>query len=198
MMMMMIIMTSSNGNISALLALCAGNSLVTGEFSSQRPVTWSFDVFFDLRLNKWLSKQSWGWWFETTSHPLWHQCNVMMKFDGWPWKTIGHLFYATLSFVHHFIAIDQFKLELQPGNPKLGWKSAIFFTLVTLKFVGWPRKLIGYLSYITSSFVHHFIAISEFKLELQSGNGKVGFWPLWLWPLTSDLELLHGYHFCQW
>ena len=52
---------------SALLALCAGNSPVTGEFPSQRPVTRSFDVFFDLRLNKRLSKQWWGWWFETPS-----------------------------------------------------------------------------------------------------------------------------------
>ena len=49
----------------ALLALCAGNSPVTGEFLSQRPVTRSFDVFFDLRLNKRLSKQSWRRWFET-------------------------------------------------------------------------------------------------------------------------------------
>ena len=45
---------------SALLAICAGNSPVPGEFPAQRPVTRSFDVFFDLRLNKWLSKQSWG------------------------------------------------------------------------------------------------------------------------------------------
>ena len=51
-------MTSSNGNISALLAICVGNSPVTGEFPTQRPATRSFDVFFDLRLNKWLSKQS--------------------------------------------------------------------------------------------------------------------------------------------
>ena len=47
--------------ISALLAICAGNSPVTGEFSAQRPVTRSFDVFYDLRPNKRLSKQSWGW-----------------------------------------------------------------------------------------------------------------------------------------
>ena len=60
---------------SALLALCAGNSLVIGEFHSQRPVTRTFDVFFDLRLYKRLSKQSWGWWFETPSRPLWCQCN---------------------------------------------------------------------------------------------------------------------------
>ena len=38
--------------ISALLTLCAGNSLVTGEFRSQRPVRQSFDIFFDLRLCK--------------------------------------------------------------------------------------------------------------------------------------------------
>ena len=44
---------------------------VPGEFPTQRPVTRSFDVFVDLRLNKRLSKQSWGWWFETLSHPLW-------------------------------------------------------------------------------------------------------------------------------
>ena len=50
--------TSSNGNFSALLAFCAGNSPITGEFPSQRPVTRSFDVIFDLRLNKRLNKDS--------------------------------------------------------------------------------------------------------------------------------------------
>ena len=63
----------------ALLAICAGNSPVPGEFPTQRPVTRSFDVFFDLRLNKRLSKQSWGWWFETLSHPLWRHRNVTQK-----------------------------------------------------------------------------------------------------------------------
>ena len=60
---------------SALLAICAGNSPVPGEFPAQRPVTRSFDVFFDLRLNKPSSKQLWGWWFETLSSPLWRHCN---------------------------------------------------------------------------------------------------------------------------
>ena len=60
---------------SALLAICAGNSSVTGEFPAQRPVTRSFDVFFDLSLNKRVSKQSRGWWFETPSCPLWCHCN---------------------------------------------------------------------------------------------------------------------------
>ena len=48
-----------------------------GEFPSQRPVTRSVDVFFDLRLNKRLSKQPWGWWFETPSWSLWRQCNEL-------------------------------------------------------------------------------------------------------------------------
>ena len=61
---------------SALLAICAGNSPVPSEFPTQRPVTWSFYVYFDLRLNKRLSKQPWGWWFETPSWSLWRQCNV--------------------------------------------------------------------------------------------------------------------------
>ena len=60
---------------SALLALCAGNSPVPGEFPAQRPVTRSFDVFFDLRLNKRLSKQPLGWWFETPAWSLWRHRN---------------------------------------------------------------------------------------------------------------------------
>ena len=57
-------LTSSNGNIFHVTG-----HFFTGEFPAQRPVTRSFDVFFDLHLNKWLSKQSWGWWFETPLQP---------------------------------------------------------------------------------------------------------------------------------
>ena len=65
---------------SELLALCKGNSLVTGEFPSQRPVARNFDVFFDLTLNKWLSKPLRRWWFEMLLCSLWHHCNVMPVF----------------------------------------------------------------------------------------------------------------------
>ena len=65
---------------SALLAICAGNSPVTGEFPTQRPVTRSFDGYFNLRVNKQWSKQSWGWWFETPSCPLWRQSNDIVTF----------------------------------------------------------------------------------------------------------------------
>ena len=58
-----------------LLTLCAGNSPVTGKFPVQMPVTRSFDAFFGLHLNKRLSKQSWGWWFETPYRSLWRHWN---------------------------------------------------------------------------------------------------------------------------
>ena len=64
---------------------------------------------------------------------------------------------------------------------------------VTLKFDGRPWKTIGHLFYATSSFVQHFVAIGEFKLQLQSGNAHSGsnptiFWAVWPWNLTDDLE----------
>ena len=156
---------------------------------------------------------------------------VTLKFDGWPSKTIGHLFYATSSFVQHFVAIGELKLELQSGNEiwlktfknnrapllryfklctafcrhwwiqtgvtvrkHLIWaKIDDFFSRVTLKFDGWPSKTIGHLFYATSSFVQHFVAIGELKLELQSGNDQSGsnstiFRAVWPWNLTDDLE----------
>ena len=155
------------------------------------------------------------------------------------------------SFVHHFKAIGEFRLELQSGNVQFGsnrqffvpcdleiWQMTLknnrahllfyfklrasfhshlwiqngvtvrkgsiwvkignFLSHVTSNFNGWPWKTIGHFFYATSGFVHHFIAICEFKMELQSGNGWVRVWPLWPWPFTSDLDLLYGYHFCHW
>ena len=66
---------------SALLAICTQNSPVPGEFPAQRLVARSFDIFFELCLNKRLSKQSWGWWFETPSRPLWRHCNDPHSFS---------------------------------------------------------------------------------------------------------------------
>ena len=70
-------MASSNGNIFRVTGPLCGEFTGPGEFPAHRPVTRSFDVFFDLGLNKWLSKQPWGWWFETLSWSLWRQCNVV-------------------------------------------------------------------------------------------------------------------------
>ena len=77
---------------SALLALFAGNSPVTVEFSAQRPVTRRFDVFFGLCPNKRLSKQSWGWWFETLSRPLW-RLNIRLSKQSrihWEWPHFSY------------------------------------------------------------------------------------------------------------
>ena len=74
-------MTSSNGNIFRITGPLCGEFTGTREFPAQRPVTRSFDIFFDLRLNKRLSKQPRGWWFETPPWSLWRQCNDI--FDQW-------------------------------------------------------------------------------------------------------------------
>ena len=83
---------------SALLAFCEGNSPVTGEFPSQRPVTLSFGVFFDLRLNKRLSKQSWGWWFETPSCSLWRHFNPVSLIH-WSLVDVGVISNESYGFI---------------------------------------------------------------------------------------------------
>ena len=72
-------MTSSNGNIFRVTGHLCGEFTGPGEFPTQRPVTRSFGVFFYLRPNKRLSKQPWGWWFETLSWSLWRHCNDSME-----------------------------------------------------------------------------------------------------------------------
>ena len=68
---------------SALMVLRKGKPRVTSVSTSQRPVTQSFDVFFDLRLNKRLSKQGRRWRFETPPHSLWRHCNSHPRVRGW-------------------------------------------------------------------------------------------------------------------
>ena len=71
-------MTSSNRNILRVTGhLCGEFTGPHGEFPAQGPLTRSLNVFFDLGLNKWLSKQSWGLWFETLLCPLWRHCNSL-------------------------------------------------------------------------------------------------------------------------
>ena len=90
---------------SALLALCVGNSPVTGEFPSQRPVTRSFDVFFDLRLNnKQLSKHLWGWWFETPSR---RHCNgIVLSHSSHCFKKVIVLFIFPETFSAQMVNVQ--------------------------------------------------------------------------------------------
>ena len=86
-------------------------------------------------------------WIQTgvivPKRPIWVKIgnflsHVTFKFDGWPWKTIGHLFYVASSFVHHFIAINELKLKLQSGNAQFGSKLVIYCPV-------WPWNLMDYL-----------------------------------------------------
>ena len=86
---------------SALLGICAWNSSVPGEFPTKRPVTRSFDVYFDLRPNKRLSKQSWGWWFEMPSRPLWRHRNAFYNH-----KINGASLTNTISLTNFGIIVD--------------------------------------------------------------------------------------------
>ena len=116
-------MTSSNGNISTLLALCAGNSLVVGDFPSKRPVARSFDVFFDLCLNKRLSKQSWAWWFATPSHSTWRHCNGIR----FRWKSQ----YVLIQIVYHKILQETSWKMLQCDNQLLNYNKISFIKFMT-------------------------------------------------------------------
>ena len=71
-------MTSSNGSIFRFTWPLRGEFIGHRWIPSQRPVTQRFDVFFHLCLNQRLSKQSWGWWFETPSRSLWRHCNDLL------------------------------------------------------------------------------------------------------------------------
>ena len=116
---------------SALLAICKGNSPITGEFPAQRPVTRSFDVFFDIRLNKRLSKQSWGWWFETLSCPLWRHCNVtlqcchifhwtqIMSGGSCCWPSLTEIWALISNYIHVFCGYNYSSKCMNEIYPKL-------------------------------------------------------------------------------
>ena len=89
-------MTSSNGNIFRVTGSLCGEFTGPGEFPTQRPVTQSFDVFFNLRLNKRLSKQPWGWWFETLSWSLWRQCKDTSAWQSLIWRQHPHITVVTI------------------------------------------------------------------------------------------------------
>ena len=72
-------MTSSNGTIFRVTGYLCGEFIGLRWILHKRPVTRRFDVFFDLHPNKRLSKQWWGWWFETPSYPLWRHRNEMPR-----------------------------------------------------------------------------------------------------------------------
>ena len=115
-------MTQSNGNIFRVTGpLCEE---FTGHrwIPTQRPVTRSFDVYFDLRLNKLLSKESWGWWFETPSCSLWCHCNVIIGTQHLCWCLYTEspcVFYSWVLRPHNLQKNEIFDSEtIGPPNSK--------------------------------------------------------------------------------
>ena len=93
--------------------------------NNRAPLLFYFKLYASFRSHLWIQAGVTVWKLQ-----IWVKFDdffsrVTLQFDIWPWKTIGHLFYATSSFVHHFIAIGDFKLELQSGNAQFGSNSTI-------------------------------------------------------------------------
>ena len=132
--------------LSVLLAICVGNSPVTGEFPTQRTVMRSFDAFIDQHLNKWLTKQLWSWWFETLSRPLsllTLQCHILMKSNLMD-DAGFHTFILLLSSLYQNVCFATFHLNIYiyiytglnlglcPANERRCYK-------VTLSLIGWMQ-----------------------------------------------------------
>ena len=82
--------TSPNGNI------FRGTGPLCGEFTGPR----NFDIFFDLLPNKRLSKQLWGWWFETPSNLLWRHCNGYVLSTHFRESNNDHVVFRSFSRAH--------------------------------------------------------------------------------------------------
>ena len=93
--------------------------------------------------------------------------HVTLKFDGWPRKIMGHLFYTTSSKVYYFESTSDSNWSYTPEMLDLGQNQWIF-----VRIKKW--KIMRQLFYATLIFVHHFKVIGEFKFELQSGNAQFG------------------------
>ena len=137
-----------------------------------------------------------------------------MKKNHWFWPKFGHFWTLTqfeftdgfemmhkdwysLKEVPHCFSGSSIKFQghtsrkIENLNPiwerLLGWShlsNPSDLPCVTLKFYMWPWKITGYIFDATSTFVHHLVAICEFKLELWSGHAQIGakfVWPLWPW-----------------
>ena len=161
-----------------------------------------FKLFASFRSHCWIETGVTVW-----KHLIWVKIDDFLAV--WPCSLTNDLEKQKAPLLRYFKLCASFRSHWWIQTGVTVWKRPIwvkfddFFSRVTLQFDRWPSKTVGHLFYATSSFVHYVVAIGDFKLELQSGNAQFGsnstiFLPLWPWPLTSDLDLLHGLHFCHW
>ena len=174
----------------ALLALCAGNSPVPVEFPSQRPVTRSFDVFFDLCLNKRLSKQSWGWWFEMPSRSLWCYCNgktCLIIISVWKYPKLGY--FQTVIFMKRvfikmacILHLNNYAHGLQFASIHCGWMQASL-THILLGCITDTGDIILFSRYACSNPKGYFIGNTELvwlKNNLTCEKDLTSYVSLWM------------------
>ena len=117
-------MTSSNRNIFCVTGPLCGKFTGDRWIPSQRPVTRSFDVFFYLRLNKRLSKQSRGWWFKTSSRSLWRHCNVSPSLS----ELIGDT-ETTRNYLRHYRCFHYCDVTMSVLTPQITSNSIVCLTV---------------------------------------------------------------------
>ena len=142
-------------------------------------------------------------WVTVRKCPIWVKFDdffsrVTLKFDGWPWKTIGHLFNTISSFVHHFVAIGEIKLELQSGNAQCGSNSMIsravwpwYLTDDLEEQKGTSSEQHQALCIISSSYVNSNLSYSRETVKLGCDLSDLDLWPLTL-TFCMDLTLVIG------
>ena len=141
------------------------------------------------------------WWIQTgvtvRKCLIWVKINaffsrVTLKFDGWPSKTIGHLFYATSSFVYHFVAIGEFKLELQSGNAQSGSNATLLepcdLEIWRMTFKNNRAPLLCYFKLCVSFRSHWWIQTGVTVRKRPIWVKCYAFRAVWPWNLTDDLQ----------
>ena len=174
---------------SALLAICVGNSPVTGEFPAQRPVRRCFDVFFDLRLNKRLSKQSWGWWFETPLRSLWRHCSD-------EYQHISNGFKMSVQwFLKHSTLFEFGSDQSDSFNKKNLWIMQEYTLIISdIGISGYPFRWESYLTGGVSFTVHVCHLQTDETLFLMRDNFLKFIVTRKQDPLISVFQILLGWH----
>ena len=135
--------TSNLGQIRRILEPCDLEIWRMTLKNNRAPLLCYFKLYASFRSHRWIQAG-----VTVRKRPIWVKIDdffsrVTLQFDGWPWKMIGHLFYSTSSFVHHFVAIGVLKLELQSGNAQSGSNSTIFRAVWPWNLTDDLEKLLG-------------------------------------------------------
>ena len=121
--------------------------------NNREPLLCCFKLCVSFHSHLWILPRVTVWTPQFGSKSMFFVTAVTLEFVRWSWQTIGHLFYTNSSFVHHFIAIGDFKLELQSGNAQFGSKWIIFFSRVSFNFDDRAPALSNIK--LCASFCHH-------------------------------------------